>query len=62
MIKAEAIHRETVIDILAEAFDQNKSVNFVVKQDKDQKKESEGLWRIPLTFVNHKVKYFYLTI
>ncbi|HEY6899948.1 MAG TPA: GNAT family N-acetyltransferase [Puia sp.] len=34
MIKAEAQDRELVVSILAESFDDNKSVNYIVRQDR----------------------------
>ena len=38
MIKAGPEHKERIIEILAECFDRNKSVNWIVKQD-DKRKE-----------------------
>ena len=37
MIKADKIHKEKVIEILAECFEANKSVNWIVKQDSKRK-------------------------
>lgn len=37
MIKADKIHKERVIEILSECFEENKSVNWIVKQDSKKK-------------------------
>ena len=43
MIKATYSDKPTVIDILCDAFDTNKSVNYVVKQDKNRRKRIKNL-------------------
>jgi ribosomal protein S18 acetylase RimI-like enzyme len=43
MIKAEKIHKERVIQLLAECLDTNKSVNWIVKQDSDRKQRIRHL-------------------
>jgi ribosomal protein S18 acetylase RimI-like enzyme len=43
MIKAGKIHKERVIQLLAECIDTNKSVNWIVKQDSDRKQRIRHL-------------------
>lgn len=43
MIKAENLDKSLVIDILASSFDTNKSVNYVVKQDRNRKERIRRL-------------------
>ncbi|WP_018615500.1 GNAT family N-acetyltransferase [Segetibacter koreensis] len=43
MIKADKIHKEKVIEILSECFENNKSVNYVVKQDSKRKERIRDL-------------------
>ncbi|GEO11065.1 GNAT family N-acetyltransferase [Segetibacter aerophilus] len=43
MIKASKIHKERVIQLLAECIDTNKSVNWIVKQDADRKQRIRHL-------------------
>lgn len=43
MIKAGKIHKERIIELLAECFDTNKSVNWIVKQDSKRKERIRAL-------------------
>ena len=43
MIKAEHKDKNLVVDILSNSFDDNKSVNYVIKQDHSRKKRIAGL-------------------
>jgi GNAT superfamily N-acetyltransferase len=43
MITASKIHKERVIELLAECIDTNKSVNWIVKQDADRKQRIRHL-------------------
>src|SRR3954447_20957535 len=43
MIKAGKIHKQRVIELLAECIDKNKSVNWIVKQDKRRKERIRHL-------------------
>lgn len=46
-----------VIEILCQSFKENKSVNFVVKQDHRKEKDCEHLWHIRITKVREMVKF-----
>lgn len=43
MIQASHTDKELILDILCKSFDTNKSVNYVVKQDKDRQKRIKNL-------------------
>lgn len=43
MIKAGKIHKERIIDLLAECLDNNKSINWIVKQDAQRKERIRSL-------------------
>ena len=43
MVRAEANKKSVVIDVLAASFDDNRSVNYVVKQDAKRKNRIRGL-------------------
>ena len=43
MIRADKIHKQTAIDILADCFENNKTVNWIVKQDSKRKERIRGL-------------------
>lgn len=43
MIKAEYSHKSLVVDILSKSFDENKSVNYVIKQDRNRKERIRRL-------------------
>lgn len=43
MIQADKTHKEKVIEILLECFENNKSINWIVKQDSRRKERIKGL-------------------
>ncbi len=43
MIRAEYKDKERIVDILARSFDDNKSVNYIVKQDKKRSQKMKKL-------------------
>ena len=43
MIKADKMHKQRVIDILSECFENNKTVNWIVKQDEKKKERIRSL-------------------
>src|SRR6476620_10452632 len=43
MIKASKIHKERIIELLAECLDTNKSINWIVKQDSQRKERIRHL-------------------
>jgi len=53
MIQAEYKDKELVIDILCNSFDQNKSVNYIVKQDSKRKKRIK-------TLMDYSFEYCYM--
>ena len=53
MIQAEYKDKELVIDILCKSFDQNKSVNYVVKQDSKRRKRIK-------TLMDYSFEYCYM--
>lgn len=43
MIKANYNHKSLIVDILSKSFDENKSVNYVIKQDRNRKERIRRL-------------------
>ena len=51
-----------IIAILTQAFHDNKSTNFVIKQDKKKQRDLEPSLNIPFFTVSISERYFYQTI
>lgn len=51
MVRAEANKKSVVIDVLAASFDDNRSVNYVVKQDAKRKNRIRDLAHVKAPFL-----------